>query len=89
MELCNVIQKLIPSLHAPLGAVPGPVPKEPSGVRSAAFQSETLLAPAVLFVTRMRCPSKAAELGPFRPLPVRVARIAPLEARTTVTEVEL
>src|SRR5262249_21263847 len=37
-------------------------------------------------VTRMRSPSKPAATGLFRPFPVRTWRIAPLEARTTVTE---
>src|SRR5215813_5276359 len=34
----------------------------------------------------MRWPSKAACPGVFKPLPVRVARIAPVAARTTATE---
>ncbi len=38
----SVIQKLVPSLHAPNGMLPLPVEKLPIGVRSAAFQSDTL-----------------------------------------------
>ena len=60
----RVIQKLMPSLVAPKGPVLAPVGKEPRGVRSAAFQRETLL-PEEL-VTRMRWPSKAAAEGPLR-----------------------
>ena len=56
----SVIQKLMPSLQAPIGPDAGPVKNEPSGVRSAAFQSETLLPE---LVTRIRWPSKAAERG--------------------------
>ena len=65
---------------------PVPVENDPSGVRSPAFQSETLLPPA--FVTRTRCPSNAAVAGPLIPFPVKVASTAPLEARTTETESE-
>src|SRR5262249_27088961 len=72
----SAIQKLTPSLQAPNGNVLTPVAKEPSVVRSAAFQSETLL--PIWFVTRMRCPSNAAVEGAFSPLPVRVASTAPL-----------
>ena len=79
-----MIQKLRPSLVAPKGRVLAPVGKEPRGVRSAAFQRETLL-PAEL-VTRMRWPSKAAAEGPSNPLPVSVWMTAPVDARTTVTE---
>src|SRR5215471_8398707 len=82
----SAIQKLTPSLQAPNGNVLTPVAKEPSVVRSAAFQSETLL--PIWFVTRMRCPSNAAVEGAFSPLPVRVASTAPLEARTTENEAE-
>src|SRR5262249_47502335 len=83
----SVIQKLMPSLQAPNGPVLVPVPKEPSVVRSAAFQSETLLPET--FVTRTRCPSNAAVLGAFKPLPVSVASTVPLEARTIETELEI
>src|SRR5262249_43731036 len=38
----SAIQKLTPSLQAPKGLVLAPVAKDPSVVRSAAFQSETL-----------------------------------------------
>src|SRR5262245_29098710 len=77
----RVIQKLRPSLHAPCGLPEAEVEKEPMGVKSAAFQTET----AVLlpFVTRTLWPSNAACSGPFKPLPVRVARTRPLDARTT------
>ena len=37
-------------------------------------------------VTSTRSPSNAAPWGVTSPLPVSVARIAPVEARTTVTE---
>src|SRR5262249_20289837 len=80
----SVIQKLTPSLQTPKGEVLAPVPREPRAVRSAAFQRETTL-PA-LFVTRMRCPSKGALVGRFRPLPVSVGGTAPLAARTTEIE---
>ena len=76
----------MPSLQAPKGPVLAPVGKEPRGVRSAAFQRETLL-PEEL-VTRMRWPSKAAAEGSFNPLPVNVWMTAPVEARTTETELE-
>ena len=59
---------------------------EPSGAKSAARNSETLW-PNKL-VTRIRCPSKAAEVGPFSPLPVRVANTTPSAGRTTLTELE-
>lgn len=39
------IQKLRPSLQTPDGPVAGPVPTEPSGLRSAAFHNETLSPP--------------------------------------------
>src|SRR5215470_13034503 len=84
-EALSVIQKLIPSLAAPEG-VPGPVGKNPSAVRSAAFQRETVLAPLAALVTRIRWPSKAATKGKFNPLPFRAPRTAPFEARTTVIE---
>ena len=80
------IQKLTPSLHAPICPVPGAVGNEPRGVRSAAFQRETML--PVSFVTRTRCPSKAAATGEVNPFPVSVFRIEPFEARTTETEPE-
>src|SRR6476469_4763043 len=54
------------------------------GARSAAFQRETAALPES--VTSTRCPSNAALRGAFSPFPVRVARTAPLEARTTDTE---
>ena len=57
---------------------------DPGGVRSAAFQRETLPPPAL--VTRTRSPSKAAANGRLNPLPVRILTTAPVEARTTVTE---
>ena len=76
----SVIQKFTPSLQAPSGPVLAPVEKEPMGVKSAAFQSETLSPPG--FVTRTRCPSRAAARRAFNPLPVSVWRTAPLEART-------
>jgi hypothetical protein len=77
----NAIQKLRPSLQAPIGVVVAPVLTEPSGVRSAAFHSETL-SPKML-VTSIRSPSNAAACGPFNPLPVSVASTAPVDARTT------
>jgi hypothetical protein len=40
--VCSAIQKLSPSLQAPLGLVLAPVLTEPSGLKSAAFHSETL-----------------------------------------------
>jgi hypothetical protein len=75
-----VIQKLAPSLQTPLAGSDN----VPSGVRSAAFQSET---PAAV-VMRTRCPSKAVDSGEFNPLPVSVRRTAPFDARTTETELE-
>src|ERR1041384_3020527 len=36
----------------------------------------------------MRSPSNAAVTGPFNPLPVSVAKISPVDARTTITESE-
>jgi hypothetical protein len=83
----NVIQKLRPSLHAPAGVLLAPVLTEPRGLRSAAFHSDTLS--PLRFVTSMRSPSKAATNGVSNPLPVSVARIAPVNARTTVTVFEL
>src|SRR5262249_39408715 len=82
--ICRVTQKLTPSLHAPMGKVLAPVEKVPRAVKSAAFQSETA-GPKEL-ATRTRCPSNAAARGTFKPLPVSVASTAPLEARTTETE---
>lgn len=79
----NAIQKLRPSLQAPSGPVAEPVLNEPSGVKSVAFHSETLL--PFVFVINIRSPSNAGMNGPFSPLPVSVARIAPVDARTTVT----
>src|SRR5262245_15857818 len=78
------IQKLTPSLHAPKGAPPDGKPNTPAGVRSAAFQRETVL--PLKLVSRTRSPSKAAWTGPFRPFPVNVASTDPVEARTTETE---
>src|SRR5262245_6497696 len=72
----------MPSLQARSGAA-GPVGEEPRGVRFAAFQTETMSLP--LLATRIRCPSKAAPWGWLIPLPVRVWRTVPLEARKTVT----
>src|SRR5262249_54517176 len=86
-ELTSVIQKLTPSLQAPTGSVFAPVAKDPSVVSSAAFHSETLS--PLKFASRMRCPSNAAAVGTFKPLPVRVASTAPVEARTTETELEI
>ena len=63
-----------------------PVLTEPSGLKSAAFQSETLV--PCWFVTSIRSPSNAAVIGPSRPLPVRLARTVPVDALTTVTESE-
>ena len=84
--LVNVTQKMSPSLHAPNGIEPGPVPvlTKPSGVRSVAFHSET---PGVTseFVTNMRSPSNAAHLGWLNPLPISVAKAEPVDARTTDT----
>jgi hypothetical protein len=81
--LVSVTQKLSPSLHAPNGTVPGPVPvlTKPSGVRSVAFHSET---PGVTSesVTNMRSPSNAAHLGWLNPLPISVAKAEPVDART-------
>jgi hypothetical protein len=79
-----VNQKLRPSLQAPFPALV-PVLKLPITARSAAFHRETTFAPRL--VSRTRSPSKAAEYGLLMPLAVNVARIAPLEARTT--EIEL
>jgi hypothetical protein len=53
-----VIQQFMPSLHAPKGNVFAPVETVPIGVGSVAFQSDTLF--PVMFVTKMRWPSKAA-----------------------------
>src|SRR5262245_30109354 len=82
----STIQKSVPSLQAPKGVVSTPVEKELIADRLAAFQSDTAL-PA-LFVTRTLSPSNAAWTGEFNPLPVRVSRTAPEEARTTVTELD-
>jgi hypothetical protein len=49
--LLSTIQKLIPSLHAPYGLVPAPVETDPSGERSAACHSETLLPEGVLLMS--------------------------------------
>jgi hypothetical protein len=49
----------MPSLQTPTGCVPDPVVIEPSGLKSAAFQSARL-SPATPLVTATRCPSKAA-----------------------------
>ena len=38
---------------------------------------------------RIRWPSNAAEVGPFRPLPLSVARTISLEADTTVTVLDI
>src|SRR5262249_19805855 len=86
LTLDSTIQKLTPSLHAPKGAVLAPVWEKLIADRSAPFQSDTTL--PSLFVTRTRSPSNAAWTGEFNPLPVRVSRTAPEEARTTVTELE-
>src|SRR5258708_29107214 len=75
----SVIQKFTPSLQAPNGLFTKK--NVPIELRSVACHIETLSA----FVTRMRSPSNAAELGEFKPLPLSVARSAPFEARTTVT----
>jgi hypothetical protein len=56
--LSSVIQKLMPSLHAPTGEVLAPVEKVPIGVKFAAIHSDTLSPNS--FVTRIRWPSKAA-----------------------------
>src|SRR5262249_13238659 len=77
----RVTQKFRPSLHAPRGW--DPIGNDPAAVMSAAFHRETL--PPLKFVTRTRWPSNAAENGEFNPLPVRVARSAALEARTTAS----
>ena len=60
----KAIQKLIPSHADPKGLVLAPVEKEPSGVRSAAFQRETLSALMALLVTRMRCPPSCSRRSP-------------------------
>src|SRR5262249_18728987 len=83
--LLVAIQNWKPSLQAPAGLPP--VSKNPSGARSPALQTETP-APSP-FVTRTRSPSKAEAFMPSSPLPVSVARTAPLEARTTETEFAL
>src|SRR5262245_55186307 len=57
------------------------------GVKSAAFHSETL-SPRKL-VTRTLFPSNAAVKGPCRPLPVRVVTTLPVDAWTTVIELDL
>src|SRR6185295_7461858 len=85
----------MPSLQAPRGRLLTPVMNEPSGVKSVAFHTDALS--PLKFVTRMRCPSKAAARGVLRSLPVRVASTKgwasglPAESftRTTVTEAEL
>src|SRR5262249_22913709 len=76
------VQKRTPSLAIPKRGVAA-TGKKPRGARSAAFQKQTRELP--LLVMAMRCPSKAAATGPVSPLPVRFARIAPVEARTTAT----
>jgi hypothetical protein len=70
-EPLRVIQKLIPSLHAPRGLTLAPIENVPIGVKSVVFQSDTL-SPLKL-VTSMRSPSNAANSGKFRPLPLSVA----------------
>jgi hypothetical protein len=79
----SVIQKFTPSLQTPRGTVPIPVAKKPREDRSAAFHSETL--PPVWFVIIMRSPSNAADVGPLKPLPLRVTRTTPVAALITVT----
>src|SRR5262249_62394005 len=73
-----------PSLHAASGTDPGPARKDPIGVKSAAFQTESVS--PVWPTIRTRLPSKAAPVGAPRPLPVSVARTEPVEALTTVTD---
>jgi hypothetical protein len=92
-EPLSVIQKFRPSLHAPNGIIDEPA-DEPAEVkliwvRSEAFHSDRL---PPSFVTRMRSPSNATDLGEFKPLPVRVAKTVPVSvptARTTVTVSEI
>src|SRR5262245_51475182 len=79
----RLIQKFNPSLQAPPAGFP--TDEKPSGLKSAPFQSETFLPP---LVTSIRSPSNAAITGSLRPLPVSVARTAPLESRTTEIELE-
>src|SRR5262245_27137358 len=86
MELSR-IQKLMPSLHAPPAEAPNPT--YPIGVRSAALNNETPSWVNVESVIRILSPSKAAAIGWARPLPVSVARTAPVDARTTLTELGL
>ena len=85
----SAIQKWMPSLQAPPGALPAPVAKTPRKMEIRRFKRETASAPGLLFVTRTRCPSNAASTGPLSPLPVRVARTAPVAARTIDTELEV
>ena len=65
----------------------GPVAKDPRGVRSAAFQRETLWPEEICHQHSLAI--ECGRTGPFNPLPVRVARTAPVEARTTETESEM
>src|SRR6185369_4072183 len=81
-----VIQKLRPSLQAPFGKLFAPVLTKPSGVRSAAFHSETLFARGL--VINIRSPSNAAVVGLSNPLPDSVASTTPVDARTTDTVFE-
>src|SRR5580765_3282541 len=73
-------QKLIPSLQTPLGCWSSSCTKL-IGVRSAAFQSESVA--LLSLVTATRWPSNAAELVSPSPFPVKVASRAPEDARTT------
>src|SRR6185295_7653002 len=76
-------QKFSPSLHAPYGFVDDPVETVPIGVKSDAFHSETLL--PLRFAVSIRSPSNATLIGPFRPLPVRVARTVPASDPVALT----
>src|SRR6476659_9935625 len=82
----SAIQKFFPSLQTPHGIEVVPVGKKPRGVMSAALKRETLPEELPSSVTSTLWPSKAATNGKSRPLPVNVARTAPVEARTTVTD---
>ena len=77
----NAIQKLSPSLHTPRAASPPPSGNFRVGSESAAFQSESDVHGVEI---RIRWPSnRRVERRLVKPLPVRLARRAPVEARTT------
>ena len=84
----NTIQKFTPSLAAPKGVLPDPVENVPIVVKSAAFQSETLFASGLVRHEHALSVERR-DRRKFEPLPVSVARTAPLEARTTETEFDI